>query len=58
MDIDFIASVEQRLDDYRMRIEALELAVTQIPQIDFEADVSRPRGVKVAPAALKGKPVG
>lgn len=58
MDIDFFAHVEQTLDDYKMRIEALELALTQIPQIDFESDPSRPRGVKVAPAALKGKPVG
>lgn len=58
MDIDFIAYIEQTFDDYKTRIEALELAVTQIPQIDFETDPSRPPGVKVAPPALKGPPVG
>ncbi len=52
MDIDFQAYVEQTLDNFRHRIMALEEAVTQIPAIDFEKDVSRPEGVRVAPQAV------
>ena len=57
MDIDFLAYVEQTLDNYKSRIEALEKAVTQIPAIDFEADPSRPPGVKVDPAAVNNEMV-
>lgn len=52
MDIEFIAYLEQMLDDHKTRIDALEKAVTQIPQINFETDISRPVVVRVEPAAL------
>lgn len=52
MDNDFMANVEIALDEFRTKIAALELAVTQIPQINFQADPSRPAGVVVEPAAL------
>lgn len=50
MDIDFTASVEQRLDDYKTRIEAMEKALTQLPNVNFQPDPSRLPGVRVAPA--------
>jgi hypothetical protein len=52
MDIDFFANVEQTFDDFRNRIEALEKAVTQLPNVEFQPDPSRLPGVRVAPAAL------
>lgn len=52
MDTNFQAYVEQTLDNFRFRLAALESAVTQIPAIDFEKDVSRPEVVKVAPEAI------
>lgn len=52
MDTNFQAYVEQTLDNFRFRLTALESAVTQIPAIDFEKDVSRPEGVRVAPEAV------
>lgn len=44
--------VEIALDEFRTRISALENAVTQIPQINMQADPSRLPGVVVEPAAL------
>jgi hypothetical protein len=60
MDIDFFASVEQILDDHRMRIEALENALTQLPGIEFQPDPSRLPGVRIepAPAPIIGVPNG
>lgn len=55
MDNDFMAQVEIRLDEMQSRITALEKAVTQIPQINFQADPSRLPGVVVEPAALSVK---
>jgi len=52
MDMEFYQSLEQTLDEMRSKISALEKAVTQIPQINFQADPSRPAGVVVEPAAL------
>lgn len=54
MDNDFIAHVEKTLDEFRTRIEGLEKAVMQIPQINFQTDPSRPQTVVVEPAALTG----
>jgi len=54
MEMEFFQSLEITLDEMRSKIEALELAVTQIPQINFQADPSRPQGVVVEPAALDG----
>ena len=47
MDIDFVAHVERTLDDYRYRIEALEKALTQLPEVEIQEDISRPQGVVV-----------
>jgi len=52
MDMEFYQSLERTLDEFRTKIKALELAVTQIPQINFEVDPSRPSVVLVEPAAL------
>jgi hypothetical protein len=49
-----MTQLEIRLDEFEMKIKALELAVTQVPQINFEVDPSRPAGVVVVPAALTG----
>lgn len=54
MDIDYLAQLEIRLDLIETRIKSLELALTQIPLIDMQADPSRPQGVVVEPAALNG----
>lgn len=53
MDIDFIAHVEQTLDNYRHRIEALEAIVIQSPGVEIESDQSRVPHVKVTPAPLR-----
>lgn len=60
MDIDFYSSVEQRLDDYQTRILALEKALTQLPNVNFQAEPSRLPGVRVdpAPAPVIGVPNG
>lgn len=50
MDTEYFGRIEIALDDLRTRVKALEEAVTQIPQINFSADPSRPQGVEVAPA--------
>lgn len=52
MDNDFMAQVEIRLDEMNTRLLAAELALVQIPQINFQTDPSRLPGVVVAPAAL------
>lgn len=52
MEKEFYGQLEMTLDDLRTRIKLLEDAVTQIPQINFEVDPSRPAGVIVEPAAL------
>lgn len=52
MDEEFYASLERTLDDLRTRVKALEDAMTQIPQINMQADPSRPAGVVVEPAAV------
>jgi hypothetical protein len=52
MDNDWMAQVEMQLDSLRSQVEMLTKAVTQIPQINMEADPSRPQGVVVEPAAL------
>lgn len=52
MDNDFMAQVEIALDELRTRVQMLEDAVTKIPQINMQADPSRPSGVIVEPAAL------
>lgn len=52
MDNNYLTQLESQLDDMQTRLKALETAVTQIPQINFQADVTRPAGVVVAPAAL------
>lgn len=52
MDIDFFSYVEQTLDDYKNRIEALEKALIQLPSVEFQPDPSRLPGVRVSPAAL------
>jgi len=54
MDLEFYRQLEIRFDDLNTRLKAAELALTQIPQINFEADPSRPTGVVVEPAALNG----
>lgn len=51
MDIDFAAYVEQALDDYKNRIEALEQALIQLPSVEYQPDPSRLPGVRVRPAA-------
>jgi hypothetical protein len=52
IDNEWMGSVEQQLDDLRSQVAALNTAVTQIPQINMQADPSRPAGVVVEPAAL------
>lgn len=52
MDTNFQAYVEQTLDNFRFRIEAIEKALVLVPAIDFERDLSRPEVVKVAPQAV------
>lgn len=47
-----MAQTEIALDELRTKIRLLEDAVTQIPQINFEVDPSRPQGVVVEPSAL------
>jgi hypothetical protein len=54
MDNDYFAQIEMRLDTLSMKVKALEDAVTQIPQINMEADPSRPAVVNVEPAPLNG----
>lgn len=49
MDIDFFAHVEQTLDNFRSRIEALEGALTELPNVEYTPDSSRPPGVRVSP---------
>lgn len=49
---DYYAQLEMTLDELKVRVKALEDAVTAIPQINFEADPSKPQGVVVEPAAL------
>lgn len=49
MDIDFFAEVERRLDDYKTRIEALETALVELPNVTYEPDPSRLPGVRVEP---------
>lgn len=50
MDIDFFAHVEQTLDDFGTRLKALEAAVTELPNVEYQPDSSRPAGVRVVPA--------
>jgi hypothetical protein len=50
MDIDFHAHVEQTLDNFRSRIEALEKVALQSPNVEMESDPSRPTVVRTAPA--------
>ena len=50
MDIDFFAHVEQTLDNFRRRIEALESLAVQTPGVEMESDPSRLPGVRPAPA--------
>lgn len=52
MDLEFLAQLTITLDELRTRVKMLEEAVTQIPQINFQVDPSRPAGVLVTPAAL------
>jgi hypothetical protein len=50
MDIDFVAHVEQTLDNLRRRVEALETAAVQTPGLEMETDPSRLPVVRPAPA--------
>jgi hypothetical protein len=52
MDNEFMAQIVMQLDDMETRLKAAELALVQIPQINFETDPSRLPGVVVQPAAL------
>lgn len=58
MDIDFYASVEQRLDNYRSRIEALENTITKLNNVEHEPDPSRVPGVRVVPDVPAPAPIG
>lgn len=64
MDIDFNAHVEQTLDNYRVRIEALEKALSQVEYVEMEPDPSHLPGVKINAEALahrqkkKVEPIG
>lgn len=51
----YLRQLEEKLDRMETRLKAAELALTQIPQIDFEVDPSKLPGVVVAPAALAVK---
>ena len=55
MEHEYLAQLESKLDRMEARLHAAELALTQIPQINFELDPSRLPGVVVAPAALVTK---
>lgn len=52
MDTEYLATLESRLDNLSTRLDAAEKALMQIPQINMQADPSRPPGVIVEPAAL------
>lgn len=54
MDTEYLGEIESRLDDLTTRLKAAEKALTQIPQINLQADPSRPPGVIVEPTALVG----
>jgi hypothetical protein len=58
MDIDFNAHVEQTLDNFKSRIEALEAAFIQLPNVEMQPDPSRLPGVIVAPEPIRVDPVG
>lgn len=58
MDIDFFAHVEQTLDNYKSRIEALEAAMIQLPSVEMQPDPSRLPGVVVAPEPTWAVPNG
>lgn len=44
-----MASFEQRLDNLRVRVEALEKVAAEAPNVEMEPDPSRSPGVRVAP---------
>jgi hypothetical protein len=50
MDIDFFAHVEQTLDNFRHRLDALEALAVQSPDVVMESDPSRLPQVRPAPA--------
>jgi hypothetical protein len=52
MDNEFMRQLEMRLDDMNSRLKSAELALTQVPQINFQVDPSRPAGVIVEPDSL------
>lgn len=53
MDIDFVAHVEQTLDNLRYRVEALESAAVKSPALYIESDPSRLPVVRPAPGPEK-----